>query len=290
MTKKPVAKLLVTDLDEQLIVDFLKYLEDSRGNSIQSRNHRLGVLCRFFKYISTREPLLSDYCRKILDIPLKKGHVSPEVTYLEKDEMEAIFDVINTKTALGRRDYAILLFMYNTGARVQEAADARLSWVSFHKPYKTEILGKGRKLRTCPLWPSTIEILQRLMGERKQNGERDAHLFVNRLGQPLSRFGIWNIVAKYSCKASDSIPSLKKKTVSPHTIRHTTAMHLLQSGVDINVIRSWLGHANLVTTHRYIEIDLAMKQKALEACKPSTKTSHNPRYMNSDILTWLESL
>lgn len=290
VTKKPVAKLLVTDLDDRLIVDFLKYLEDSRSNSIQSRNHRLGILCRFFKYISVREPLLSEYCRKILDIPLKKGYVSPEVTYLEKNEMESMFNVINTRTALGRRDYAILLFMYNTGARVQETADARLSWVSFNKPFKVEILGKGRKLRTCPLWPSTVEILQKMMSERGQNSESDGHLFTNRLGQPLSRFGIWNIVVKYSHKASESIPSLKKKTVTPHTIRHTTAMHLLQSGVDINVIRSWLGHANLVTTHRYVEIDLAMKQKALEACKPSTKTSHNPRYKNPDILAWLESL
>ncbi len=198
--------------------------------------------------------------------------------------MEAIFDVINTKTALGRRDYAILLFMYNTGARAQETADARLSWVSFRKPYKVEILGKGRKLRTCPLWPSTVEILQKMISARRQNSEADGHLFINRLDQPLTRFGIGNIVVEYNQKASEHIPSLKKKTVTPHTIRHTTAMHLLQSGVDINVIRSWLGHANLITTNRYIEIDLAMKQKALEACNPSTKTSYNQHYTNHNIL------
>ncbi|KKR03173.1 MAG: Phage integrase [Candidatus Uhrbacteria bacterium GW2011_GWF2_39_13] len=290
VTKKPVAQLRVTDLDDNLIVDFLKYLEDSRDNSIQSRNHRLGILCRFFKYISIKEPLLSEYCRKILDIPLKKGGVIPEVTYLEKDEIESMFDVIDTKTALGRRDYAILLFMYNTGARVQETADTRLAWIFFNKPYKVEILGKGRKLRTCPLWPSTVEILQKLIRERGQTSEADGHLFTNRLGQPLSRFGIGNIIVKYSQKASENVLSLKKKTVTPHTIRHTTAMHLLQSGVDINVIRSWLGHANLITTHRYVEIDLGMKQKALEACKPNIKTSHKPHYMNPDILDWLESL
>ena len=179
--------------------------------------------------------------------------------------------------------------MYNTGARVQETADALLSWISFSKPYKVEILGKGRKRRTCPLWESTVEVLQKMIGERTKHIGPDAYLFLNRLGQPISRFGIWNLIEKYSNQASSYLPSLKKKKITPHTIRHSTAMHLLQSGVDINVIRNWLGHANLITTHRYVEIDLVMKTKALESCKPKTK-HRGRRYLHPEILQWLETL
>ena len=201
-----------------------------------------------------------------------------------------MFKAISTKTALGRRDYAMLLFMYNTGARAQEVSDARISWVSFTNPFRVEILGKGRKLRTCPLWENTSEILRRLISEQTEADEQNPHLFINRMGQPLSRFGIFNIVRKYKQRASEYMPGLRHKRITPHTIRHTTAMHLLQSGVDINVIRSWLGHANLITTHRYVEIDMAMKRQALESCKPSTKSSPKLHCTNPDIIAWLESL
>ena len=205
--------------------------------------------------------------------------------------MDAIFKTIDTKTKFGRRDYAMLLFMYNTGARVRETANARLSWLSFTNSFKVEILGKRLKWRTCPLWDSTAKILQRFIAEREISPPPDDFLFLNRFGNPLSRFGILHIIDKYKNKAALRMPSLKKKKVSPHTIRHTTAMHLLQSGVEINVIRSWLGHVDISTTNCYIEIDMAMKQKALKACEFKDKSGFRKnRFSDPDVLNWLESL
>jgi site-specific recombinase XerD len=288
---KPACEVVVTDLERSTIMDFLTYLEVTRQNSIQTRNHRLTVLRHLLGYIAAEEPLLSDHCRKARDIPAKRGVQLPEITYLEKEEMAAMLRAIDDTTVQGRRDRALLEFMYNTGARAQETADARLSWVSFHPPYKVEILGKGRKRRTCPLWKGTAEALRRLVTDERRGGDEDPYLFLNRLGQPLSRFGIWSIISKYRDKAALKMPTLRRKAVTPHTIRHTTAMHLLQSGVDINVIRGWLGHANLKTTHRYAEIDLAMKAKALKRCEPTVKGVRLARWRQSqDILRWLESL
>ena len=224
-------------------------------------------------------------------VPLKRGAAIPEICYLEREEIVAIFDAVDKKTGRGRRDYALLLFTYNTGARVQEASDTLISWLALEKPYRVEILGKGHKWRTCPLWDSTAQVLKNLIAERAPRNDRDAHLFLNRLGQPISRFGIANVVGKYAAKASKTVPSLQGKKITPHTIRHTTAMHLLQSGVEVNVIRSWLGHVSLATTNRYIEIDMKMKAEALEACSFEDKKAQRCRWKsNPDILAWLETL
>ena len=291
LSNKTISKLLIGDIDESTLLKFLAHLEAKRGNLIQTRNHRLAMLRKFFEYLSYQEPVCSELCRKILDIPIKRGAVDPEIGYLEKEEIAAIFDAIDRGTSMGRRDYAILLFMYNSGARVQETSDLVLSWLSLDNPYKVQLVGKGRKRRSCPLWKNTAEILKKLISERAEPIEESDHLFLNRMKKPLSRFGICNIVAKYTAKAALDAPNLKAKRVTPHTIRHTTAMHLLQSGVDINVIRSWLGHAQLITTHRYAEIDLAMKRKALKSCEvKKTRSSLGRWHSDSDILSWLESL
>lgn len=289
--KKPAAKLLVADMEDSLVISFLNHLEGARGNSIQTRNHRLALLRSFFKYLSMQEMVFLDICRKVLAIPLKRGAELPEIHYLEKEEITAILGAINKSTMSGARDYALLLFMYNTGARVQETADARISWLSLEKPYKVEILGKGRKWRTCPFWENTARVLRTHIAEQRAQDRRDDHLFLNRFGRPFSRSGIAGIVHKYADKAAQNTPSLRSKKVTPHIIRHTTAMHLLQAGVEINVIRSWLGHVSLATTHRYVEIDLEMKAKALETCELPQNRGAPPRWRtNPDILEWLESL
>ena len=289
--KKPVIKLKVTDIKERTVLDFLAHIENTRGNSIQTRNHRLTMLRQFFKFVSMQDLFLSEYCRRIVDIPSKRGALLPEITYLEKNELQAIFDVIDTRTQLGKRDYALLLFMYNTGARVQEITDLRYSWISFEEPYLVEIIGKGKKRRRCPIWKKTVQLVKQIRVDRNGLIETEAHVFLNRSGQPLGRFGISNIISKYCIRAASSVPSLKAKTVTPHTIRHTTAMHLLKSGVEINVIRSWLGHAYLKTTHRYVEIDLAMKREALKSCELGNARSAIPSWQtNPGILAWLESL
>jgi site-specific recombinase XerD len=237
------------------------------------------------------EPLVMDHCRLLLAIPRKRGQVRPEIGYLEKHEITAILQAAEAAEHSARRDYALLLFMYNTGARVQEVADAQRSWLSLHMPYKVQLLGKGRKLRTCPLWESTVIQLRQLLEQRGTGLDQDPHLFVNRFGQPLSRSGIADIIHRHMRKAAESVPSLKDRRVTPHTFRHTTAMHLLQSGVEVNVIRSWLGHVSIATTNQYIEIDLVMKAKALQACEisadPATVVSP---HVNPDLLAWLTSL
>ena len=155
--------MLVTDLQEPLIIEFLSDLEQTRGNSIQTRNHRLGGSENLCEYIASRDPTLLDHCHRVVTIPHKRGAALPEVHYLEKEQVAAILDAVDRGTALGRRDHALLLFMYNTGARVQEVADARVNWLHFVAPYKVELLGKGRKWRTCPLWENTVQRLRELI-------------------------------------------------------------------------------------------------------------------------------
>lgn len=289
--KKPLTRIAVVDISQGLVLRFLDHIEKVRGNSIQTRNHRRAFLRGFFEFVSMEEPMLADHCRVINDIPFKRGSVLPEIHYLERDEIHALFDAINMKSPSGRRDHALLLFMYNTGARAQEVADIRVSWLDLGEPARVKIVGKGRKLRICPLWKNTAAALERLLDETYSSQVSDAPVFRNHSGLPLTRFGIAHILAKYHRIASNQAPSLQKKKLTPHTIRHTTAMHLLQSGVEINVIRSWLGHVNLQTTHRYVEIDLTMKRKALESCEFRGKRppKRNP-FAGTDILAWLDSL
>ncbi|HET6892030.1 MAG TPA: tyrosine-type recombinase/integrase, partial [Pyrinomonadaceae bacterium] len=183
-------------------------------------------------------------------------------------EMDALLSAPDRKTAQGRRDYAVILFLYNTGARADEAAQLRISHLDLSQTperYQSsvEIHGKGNKLRRCPLWPQTVNELAPFV-ERRASSER---LFLNRCGRPLTRFGIHTMIERYAKKVSERIPSLRTKRVSPHTIRHTTATHLLRAGVDINTIRAWLGHVSLNTTNIYAEVDLEMKAKALATCQ-----------------------
>jgi site-specific recombinase XerD len=289
--KKPACRLQVSDLSEEVVVAFLTHLETTRANAIQTRNHRLVAIRRLFDYIAAREPWLLEQCHQIATIPRKRGAVRPEIGYLEKDQLTALLGAVAQDCARGRRDYTLLLFLYNTGARVQEIADMRVSWLTLVKPYKVELLGKGRKWRTCPLWESTAEQLRQLIGQRQGRADQDDYLFVNRYGRPLSRSGIADMIRRYASKAATTLPSLQGRRVTPHTFRHTTAMHLLQSGVEVNVIRSWLGHVSIATTNRYIEIDLAMKAKALAACEATAPDSGAAtRDRSPDILAWLESL
>lgn len=289
--KKPVTQLLVTDIAEDVVTTFLADLEYTRNNSIQTRNHRLHPVRALFEYIAEREPLHLEHCRRLVTIPKKRGALVPGICYLEKDQLSAILNAALSQSAKGCRDYSLLLFMYNTGARVQEVADTRISWLTLTLPYKVDLLGKGRKWRACPLWENTVQNAQKLMEERRLKVGQDDFLFVNRFGQKFSRSGIADIVERHTAQAAITTPGLQGKKITPHTFRHTTAMHLLQSGVEVNVIRSWLGHVSIATTSKYIEIDLAMKRKAMETCEvganevPATDWRSNP-----DILTWLESL
>ena len=264
--KKPVHQLTVKDMSSNGIKQYLQDLE-SRCRSISTRNQRLSAIHAFADFIGLNSPEHIEWCRQIRLIPLKKTKQS-EITYLEKNEMKALLAAPNKSTAQGRRDYALLLFLYNSGARASEVAQLKIEDLHIASDRKknfstVQITGKGNKLRRCPLWKETANELSSLIASREQN----EHVFLNRLGQPLTRFGVHNLVGRYVKKILSSSPSLKNKRISPHTIRHTTATHLLNAGVDINTIRAWLGHVSINTTNIYVEVDMEIKAKALASCE-----------------------
>lgn len=279
------------DLRVDTVLAFLEHIERERGNKTVTRNLRLSALRTFFEYMSAQDPLRSEQYRKIVAIPAKQAP-KPSIQYLEVHEMKAILDATDREKVSGRRDYALLFFLYNTGARVQELCDISVGDLRLDPSFSVSITGKGKKNRVVPLWPDTADILKDYMGERGITHDRSARLFVNARGDPITRFGVHYILKMAADRASKHCGSIASRKISPHVIRHTTAMHLLQSGVDLFVIQSWLGHINLSTTHGYIEIDLEMKRKALSACAPVGGKGRLKTFINnnSDVICWLDSL
>ena len=285
-------RVTVEQLDATLVRAFLVYLESERGNSIASRNQRLAALHSLFRFIGRLVPELVDHATQIQAIPLRRTTVST-MAYLEKNEIDAVLAAPNRHHAQGRRDYALLLLLYNTGARASEAVQLTVADLALGSSPSARFFGKGRKIRTCPLWASTVSVLRELLGTRR-GGPAEALVFLNVRGKPMTRFGVHALVSRSVEKASKTLPTLLDKRISPHSIRHTTAVHLLRAGVDINTIRAWLGHASLETTNRYAEVDLAMKAQALETCAvmdsdPApirTPTWHS----DSDLMSFLSSL
>src|SRR5580700_1752597 len=265
-TKKEVDQISVFDLSAEVVRHFLQHLEDSRKCGITTRNQRLAAIHSLARFIGLRSPEHVAWSGQIRTIPPKRAPRSA-ITYLEKSEMDALLNAPDQSTDQGRRDHALLLFLYNTGARADEAAQAKILDLAIgHSPRDhslVQIRGKGNKLRRCPLWPQTVGELSRLTASRPSAD----HVFLNRNGEPITRFGIHTMVERYVRKTLPAMPSLAGKRVSPHTIRHTTATHLLRAGVDINTIRAWLGHVSLNTTNIYAEVDMEMKAKALATCE-----------------------
>jgi site-specific recombinase XerD len=290
--RRPVVRLEVADLDVAVVRDFLEHLEKKRGNEIATRNNRLAAIRSFFAFVAAEEPALADHCRRICTIPLKRAPVRA-IPYLEQDEMQALLAAPDRVTASGRRDHAMLLFLYNTGGRVQEIVDVRATDLQLARPRQVLLRGKGKKERICPLWASTASVLRRLLDEAGIALASDEKVFRNAQGEPITRFGVDHVLKKHATAAAARVPSLRHRRVSPHVIRHTAAVHLLNSGVDVNVIRSWLGHVDLRTTNIYAEIDLTTKRKAIEACAPAGANGRGrpPSWKrNPDLLTWLEGL
>ncbi len=288
---KPLDKLTLENFDATLVVAFLNDLETTRGNCTQTRNNRLAAVRALFRYVAAQEPILLQRCQRICDIPLKRTQ-HKTIEYLENKEIRAILDSVDPTSPNALRDYALLLFLYNAGARVQEAVDLTLAALRLEAPFQVKLIGKGNKERICPLWPETVAALENYLRQRDPPVHDQPSVFLNARGEPITRFGIRYIVNKYATKAIKTCSSLKSKTISPHSIRHTTAMHLLQSGNDITVVKAWLGHADVNTTHGYVEIDLDMKRKALEACQPPQAKSdnHRRRWHKPSILQWLDEL
>lgn len=269
-------------LDVDVVRSFLRWLEEQRKCGARTRNHRLAALKAFMRYVASVAPEHLERCRRIRALPPARFE-HPEIKYLDDDEVLELVKTINPTT--GRRERALLLLLYNTGARVQEIVDLNVRDIRLDDPIPVVSLeGKGRKQRTCPLWARTVEALKAWLAER---GSASAPLFLNSQGHRLSRSGISHILQRLAAQAG--ISPRHAPRVSPHVIRHTTAMHLLHAGVDITTIAAWLGHAQLSTTHAYIEIDLRMKQRAVAAAAALPELTQG-KFPQGDLLTWLAAL
>jgi integrase/recombinase XerD len=288
---RDVVVLDFDDLDPQEVLAFLDHLEVSRGNGRGTRNVRLAAIHAFARYAAAGDPEHLALCQRLLAIPFKRADTRI-VEYLEADELRVLLDAPDVTRPDGRRDHALLLTMFNTGARVQELLDLRPCDLQLVRPLQVILHGKGRKERICPLWPQTADALRNLIEEHRITQDGVEALFRNRLGQPLTRFGVRYILRKYARQGVAAVPSLAKKRVHPHTMRHTTAVHLLQAGVDMVTISHWLGHASVETTNRYAAVDLETKRTALTKAEPLAERDGNvaPWRTDTSILAWLEAL
>jgi len=288
--RKQIDQLTVDDITAGQVRLFLQDLEQTRGCSVATRNQRLAVVHALSRFIAERNPEHIEWCGTLRTIPFKRA-MKRELTYLEQSEMDALLAAPDRRTTQGQRDYVLLLFLYNTGARADEAAqltigNLELARAPTRELSSVQIHGKGRKLRRCPLWPHTVSVLTKSIAGRAPH----EHVFLNRCGRPITRFGIHTMVERYVVRVSVKMPALATKRVSPHSLRHTTATHLLRAGVDINTIRGWLGHVSIDTTNIYAETDLEMKAKALATCE--VKETKRTRRWKEDkgLMTFLRAL
>jgi site-specific recombinase XerD len=286
--RKSVDRLLVEDLDEPLVLAFLEHLEKERDCCVRTRNVRLAAIRTFFGFAAREEPGLLVQAQIVRTIPLKRTSY-PSLDYLEETEMQALLDAVAVRSRTGIRDRALLLLLYNTGARVSEVVHLTLPDVRLDGVPQVKLLGKGRKTRICPLWPETTQDLQAYLPQRHPRDPAVQQLFLDANGRPITRFGIRHVIGKYAAQAHDACPSIAAKTITPHTIRHTTAMHLLRAGNDINMVSYWLGHADINTTHVYVEIDMTMKRQMIEKADAPALSKTRP-WKKPAVLEWLNRL
>jgi site-specific recombinase XerD len=293
-THHRISRLVLTDLTSERVIHFLKYLEEQRGNRIATRNQRLAALHTFFEYVAGRVPELLTEAERVAAIPIKRTP-PPETQFLERDDIQALFTSLPKKGRSALRNRALLLFLYNTGARVQEVAGLRVEDLELDPPNRVRLHGKGDKWRVCPLWVETASLLKLLLTDCAATATPQRPVFVSPQGEALTRFGIYKIVRRLTQSLAKKRTDGKVMPISPHVLRHTTAVHLLEAGVEVNVIRSWLGHVSLDTTNRYAEINMRAKEKALELCElPLTSSVEHPRKPvwrdDEAMLKWLEEL
>jgi integrase/recombinase XerD len=242
-----------------------------------------------FHFVASRNPEHLELAQRVLGIPFKRAR-QRAIDYLEYEEIDAVLKTINRATVQGSRDYALLATMFNTGARVQEIADLCVCDLQLTRPFQARLFGKGRKERYCPLWPQTAAVLRAFCQQRRLDLRSESRLFLNHRGHPLTRFGVRHILARCLGRACASAPNLRKKRLHPHSVRHSTAVALLKSGVDLSTISHLLGHASPTTTNRYAKVDLEMKRQAIAKVKPVPRRSRTPWGKDRTILDWLESL
>lgn len=288
---RPVDALDVVDIGTQEVVAFLNHLEQERHNTPATRNVRLAAIHAFFRFLAAQDLRHLEHCQCILGVPFKRTRIE-SVAYFEYEEIQAVLATIDRSGPGGQRDYVLLATMFNTGARAQEMLNLRPVDLQLVRPYQLRLLGKGNKERLCPLWSETAKLLRSFLAARKLAVDAVEPLFVNYRKEPLTRFGLRYILAKYCELACESTPTLRRKRLHPHSMRHSTAIHLLKAGVDPVTISHWLGHASVNTTNRYAKVDLEMKRAAIAKAKPvgSKKEPAAAWRRNASILEWLEAL
>lgn len=284
-----ITRLTLEDLTLERITAFLRYLEEERGNHIRTRNQRLAEIHSLLEYIATRSPEMLAVGQQIAAIPSKRVP-PPEMRFLEREEIHSLLHRMPSKGRLALRDQALILFLYNTGARVQEVADLRVEQLDLREHPTVRLHGKGDKWRTCPLWQQTARTLTTLLGSLDPPPTPQSAVFTAH-GRPLTRYGIYKIVRRHAAGLDDARTG---RRITPHTFRHTAAVHMLEAGVEVNVIREWLGHVDVTTTNRYAEINTNTKLAALRATEPldvSEGSRATPIWRNDEtLLRWLSSL
>jgi site-specific recombinase XerD len=289
-SKQPEA-LGMEMLNPEEILDFLDHLEHDRKNSKSTRNQRLAAIKSFLHYAARENPELMLSNERIQAIRSKKTDHKPPPS-LTVEQVHAILDSIDTAPRIGLRDKAFIQLLYNTGARVQEIADLHINDLRFESPATVTLTGKGRKIRTIPLWEETVQHIQAYLQAREHAGIQSSHLFLNSKREPITRFGIGRRIELHGKNAAEKCPSLKDLKLTPHVFRHTTALHLIEAGNDITIVKEWLGHADLKTTSQYIEVSVARKRAALEKLPPpgSGEQVEMPKWKEPGIIEFLTSL
>lgn len=285
---RTTSQLTMDDLTPAMILGFLEYLEEKRANSVPTRNARLAAIRSFFAFSITVDPSVAALAQKVLAIPFKKAAHSA-LGYLTEDELRAILAGPDRSVAQGCRDYLALSLLYDTGARVQELIDLRPVDFRLERMPVVRLTGKGRRQRMVPLLPASAELVRQHLNETRRTRDETTPLLRNYRGDPMTRSGITFLLDKYRRQAAERMPSLRRTGISPHTMRHTKAMHLLQAGITPVTIKDILGHADLKTLSIYVQADLEMMRKALEAAgSPITATAR--AHQDADLLCWLEQL
>jgi len=286
--EKPPVRLKLEDIDRELILRFLDHLESERGSSVSTRNARLSAVRSFFRHVANNDPASMGLAEKIMAIPVKKPLKRP-VNYLRYEDLKILLSIPDQNSWIGRRDYTILLFLGRTGARVSEMTGLNGTDLRLSKPCQVLLRGKGSKERAVPLTEETVIALQNYRDENTNQLEPEGPFFINRKGERMTRFGVVHMINRTVKTAIDKHPEFADMKISPHTFRHTVAMHMLQAGVDLTTIRSWLGHVTVNTTHLYVEADTEMKRRAIEMC--STPETPISLYVPpDDVIALLENL
>lgn len=259
------SELALEQIDAPLVLAFLDHLEAARGNCPRTRNNRLAAVKAFFRYLEYRLPACLEQARCIRAIAPKKTD-DPLLDYLTPNEMQAILDAPSTTKASGLRDRAMLLLAFAAGLRVSELVGLRVDQVMVGRQPTVHIMGKGRRERALPLWKETVDVLRDWLAVRETS--RHPECFLNARGEPITRSGFEYILSKYVKTATGTVPSIAKKRISPHVLRRTCAMHMLQATRDVRKVALWLGHASLQSTEIYLHADPAEKLEALGALVP----------------------